>query len=161
MKALAGPAMLLVLVGGFAIHKWTSRNDSPSREFTDLELAAADAGHTGTCYALSTVLVANGVFGNATRTWSAPDSENENKWTLTVEQVQQGYNGPVHEFQKFTFERAGEQVRLTSVEASQGRPTEVAPNIDRLLEAPHGLNSTPVDRCLKQGGTGYKYPPSK
>ena len=159
MKALAGPAMLLVIFGGYGIHKWMSKDDAPSRDFTGLELAAAD--DRGTCYALSTVLVANGVFSNATRTWSAPDSENENKWMLTLEQVHQGYNGPVHVFQKLTFERAGEQVRLTSVEASKGQSTEIAAYIDGLLEAPHDLKSTPVDRCLGEKGSGYQYPPPK
>jgi hypothetical protein len=161
MRALAGPAMLLVMVGGFAIYKFTSKATAPPRAYTDLELAAGDAGHTGTCYALSTVLVANGVFGNALRTWSAPDQKNEDKWMLTLENVQQGYNGPVHVFQKFTFVRSGEQVRLDSVEASEGLPTEVAANIDKLLEAPHVRKSTPVDRCLAPGATGYQFPPHK
>lgn len=161
MKALAGPAMLLVLVGGYAIYKGVSKDEAPSREFTGLELAADDAGHSGTCYALSTVLVANGVFGGALRTWTAPEEDNENKWMLTLESVQQGYNGPVHQFQKFTFERDGEQMRLVAVESSKGLPTETAANIDRLLEAPHGLKSTPVDRCRADHATGYQYPPPK
>lgn len=161
MRALAGPAMLLVMVGGFAIYKFMGREATPPRAYTDLELAAGDAEHTGTCYALSTVLVANGVFGNPVRTWSAPDKKNDDKWLLTIESVQQAYKGPVHQFQKFTFVRSGEQVRLDSVEASEGLPTEIAANIDRLLEAPHGLKSTPVDRCLKDGATGYQFPPHK
>ena len=61
MKALAGPAMLLVIVGGFTIYKATSKDAVPSRDFTELELAADDEDHTGTCYSLSTVLIANGV----------------------------------------------------------------------------------------------------
>ena len=89
MRALAGPAMLLVIVGGFTIYKAMSKEDAPSREFTELELAADDEDHTGTCYSLSTVLIANGVFGNATRTWTAPDPDNENKWTLELENVRQ------------------------------------------------------------------------
>jgi len=151
--------MLLVMVGGFVVYKGMSKDDAPSRDFTELELAAGDAEHTGTCYALSTVLVANGVFGNALRTWTAPDKDNEAKWILTLESVQQGYQGPVHEFRKFTFEQVGQQVRLTSVEASKGLPTEIDANIDGLLEAPHGMNSTPVDRCAKAGAPGYQYPP--
>ena len=62
---------LLVIVGGFTIYKATSKDAVPSRDFTELELAADDEDHTGTCYSLSTVLIANGVFGDATRTWSA------------------------------------------------------------------------------------------
>jgi hypothetical protein len=161
MRALAGPAMLLVMVGGFATYKFMGKEATPSRAFTDLELAAGDADHTGTCYALSTVLVANGVFGNAVRSWSAPEKKNDDKWMLTVESVHQDYRGPVAQFQKFTFVRGGDQVRLDSVDASKGLPTGVAANIDRLLEAPHGLKSTPVDRCLKDGATGYQFPPPK
>src|SRR5262245_16703533 len=137
MRALAGPAMMLVLVGGFFLYKGMSKDGGPPREFTNLELAGGDAGDAGTCYALSTVLVANGVFGNAMRTWSSPDKHNEQKWMLTLESVEQGYNGPVHRFQKFTFEGSGELVRLASVEVSEGLPSEVKANIDRLLEAPH------------------------
>jgi len=93
MRPLAGPAMLLVMVGGFAIYKFMGKDPTPPRAFTELELASADTEHTGTCYALSTVLVANGVFGNAVRTWSAPDEKNDDKWTLTVESVQQAQLG--------------------------------------------------------------------
>ncbi len=153
--------MLLVMIGGYAVFRGTAGEDTPSRDFTGLELAADDAGHSGTCYALSTVLVANGVSGNTTRTWSAADKDNDDKWSLTLENVRQGYNGPEHQFQKFTFARAGEHVRLVSVDASKGLPIEVAVNIDRLLEAPHGLKSTPVDRCLRENAAGYQYPPAK
>jgi len=161
MKALAGPAMLLVIVGGFTIYKAMSKDPGPSREFTELELAADDDDHTGTCYALSTVLIANGVFGSATRTWSAPDPEDENRWDLELEVVRHGGNGPERLFQVFSFEKFGEQVRLVEVDASEELPTDVTENIDRLLEAPHHRKSTPVDRCLKDGGTGYQYPPKK
>jgi hypothetical protein len=156
MKSLAGPAMLLVVFGGLAIYRGMSKEDAPSRDYLELEFAGADADHTGSCYSLSTVLIANGVFGGATRTWK---SVSEDSWQLEVETVTQGYGGPVHEFQKFTFEKAGEQVRLTAVEASKGRPTDVAKNIDLLLEAPQGLRSTPVNRCQQQGATGYLFKP--
>ena len=161
MRALAGPAMLLAIVGGFTIYKAMSKEDVPSREFTELELAADDEDHTGTCYSLSTVLVANGVFGNALRTWSAPDPDNENKWTLEIENVRHGPNGPEHMFQRFTFEKFGEQVRLVDVEASEDLPTDITENIDRMLQAPHHRKSTATDRCLKDGGIGYQYPPPK
>jgi len=153
--------MLLVIAGGIIIYKAASKDDVPSRDFTELELAADDPDHTGTCYSLSTVLIANGVFGSVTRTWSLPDEHDEDKWMLRVENVRQESNGPVREFQDFTFEKVGEQVRLVSVDASAGYPTAVAENIDRLLEAPHARRSTPVDRCGKDGGTGYRFTPSK
>jgi hypothetical protein len=159
MKALAGPAMMLVLVGGYAIYKGVHHDDSPSRSFTELELAAADADHTGTCYALSTVLVANGMFGNIPRTWSLPDKRNHDRWMLTLENVRQGYNGPQNEFQKYEFERYGTTIRLVSVDASQGYPTDLDKNIDHLLEAAHDRRSTPVARCLGNDGHGYRFPP--
>jgi hypothetical protein len=153
--------MLLVVVGGFAVYRGLAADDAPSRDFIDLELAGPETRHGGTCYALSTVLIANGVSGNTTRTWTAPEQDNEDKWMLTLENVIQGYNGPEHRFQKFTFERGGEQVRLISVEASEGLPTGIEASIDRLLEAPHALKSTPVDRCQGASGAGYQYPPAK
>src|SRR4051812_32473859 len=161
MKALAGPAMMLVMIGGFVAYKAMHRADSPSLEFTEHELAADDADHTGTCYALSTVLVANGIFGNASRSWTAPEKGNKDKWTLVLENVVEGPKGPVHVFQNFTFEKSGEQLRLVKVEASDGYPTELGRNIDRLLEAAHERHSTAVDRCAKDGGTGYQFPPDR
>jgi hypothetical protein len=158
MKSLAGPAMLLVVAGGLAIYRGTSKEDAPSREYLELEFAGADAAHTGSCYSLGTVLIANGVFGATTRTWKAGG---EDVWTLGVENVTQSHSGPVHEFQNFTFEKSGVQVHLRSVEASKGRPTDVANNIDTLLEAAHGHRSTPVDRCQASGATGYRFTPRK
>ena len=160
MRAMAGPAMLLVMVGGFAIYKATSKESAPSRKFVELELASNDAYHTGTCYALSTVLVANGLFGNAARTWTAPEGARD-RWTIELENVVQGYSGPVREFQHFTFEKVGEQVRLVDVKASEGRRTELGWNIDELIAAAHARKSTPVDRCKEDGGSGYRYPPGK
>ncbi len=161
MKGIAGPVMLLVIVGGFTLYKSMSKEPAPSRDFTELEFAADDDDHTGTCYSLSTVLIANGVFGSATRTWTAPDPDNENKWDLEVEAVRQGAGGPERIYQIFTFEKFGEQVRLVEVDASEDLPVDITENIDRMLEAPHHRRSTPVDRCLKDGGTGYQYPPKK
>ncbi len=160
MRALAGPAMLLVIVGGFVVYRASSKEDAPSRDFASLELAAEDGDHTGTCYSLSTVLIANGVFGGAVRTWT-PDEKNEHRWSLTVENVRQDSNGPAHEFQKFTFEKFGQQVRLVDVDASKGFPTGIDENIDRLLQAPHARKSTPIDRCSRDGGTGHQFPPRK
>ena len=154
MRALAGPAMLLVVIGGFALYRNLSKETAPSRNFVELEFAGADADHTGTCYSLSTVLIANGAFGRATRTWTAAGKDT---WTLNLERVEQAYNGPVHEFQTFTFEKAGTQVRLTNVDASPGFSTDVKQNIDKLLEAPNGMHSTPVDRCIDTNATGYRF----
>ena len=151
--------MLLVMAGGYAIYRGVAREDTPSRKFIELELAANDADHTGTCYSLGSVLIADGVSGKIVRTWTAPEKENPDKWMLTLEGVHQGYNGPQSEFQKFTFARFGETIRLVSMDASKGIPTDLDANIDRLLEGPHGLRSTPVDRCLKGNGAGYQYPP--
>ena len=152
--------MLLVMVGGFIAYKTMSKEAAPSRDFVGLELAAEDEDHSGTCYSLSTVLVANGIFGNALRTWT-PHENDERKWTLMIESIRQDSNGPAREFQEFTFEKFGQQVRLVDVDASEGYPTEVAENIDRLLQAPHARKSTPIDRCLEDGGTGYQFPPRK
>jgi hypothetical protein len=159
MKPLAGPAMLLVVVGGCVIYRGCAGEKTPSREFTGLELSANDVDHTGTCYSLSSVLIADGVSGKTVRTWTRPEKDNPDKWTLTLEAVRQGYNGPRSEFQKFTFARIGKTVHLVSVEASEGIPADVDANIDRLLEGPHGMRSTPVDRCLNGNGTGYQFPP--
>ena len=154
MRALAGPAMLLVLAGGFALYRSMTREAGPSREFVELEFGGANVEHTGSCYSLSTVLIANGVFGGAPRTWTAAGKDG---WMLGLENITQGYGGPVHEFQNFTFEKAGKQVRLKSVEASKGRPTDVDKNVDMLLEAPNERHSKPVDRCLEPGAMGYRY----
>jgi hypothetical protein len=153
--------MLLVIVGGIFVYRMTSKDEAPPRDFAELELAADDAEHTGTCYSLSTVLIANGVYGQVPRSWSRPNERQEDRWTLRLENVVQAPNGPVREFQDFTFEKVGPQVRLVSVDASAGYPTDVAENIDRLLAAPHRRRSTPVDRCLEDGGTGYRFTPAR
>jgi len=154
MRALAGPAMLLVIVGGFMIYRSASKQDAPSRAFTELELAGPESASLGSCYSLSTVLIANGVFGNALRTWTAAGKD---KWTLGLENVQQGYGGPVHVFRKFTFEKSADQVKLRSVDASKDASTDIDKNIDELLLAPNMRKSTPVDRCQKDGAAGYRF----
>jgi len=157
MRALAGPAMLLVMVGGFLVFRLTSKEDAPSRDFTALEFSGADADHTGTCYSLDTILIANRQ-GDAVRTWTSP---RDDVWTLKIENVVGGYSGPVHIFQTYTFEKHDQQVRLTSVDASKGLPTEIAQNIDTLLEGPKAWRSTPIDRCLEPGATGYLFEPRR
>ena len=153
--------MLLVVFGGFAWYRLAGAEDVPARAFTELEFAASDSDHTGTCYALSTVLIANGVNGNSVRTWNQPDKNNDGEWMLTLESVSHGPGGPAHVFQKFTFARHGEQIWLVAVDASRGLPTDIDPNIDRLLERPHELQSTPVDRCRATGVRGYQFPPQR
>lgn len=151
--------MLLVVVGGFGLWKAMSRDDVPSHQFMELELAAHDPPGTGTCYSLNTVLIANGALSDTARTWSAPQGSRGDEWTLLMESVHQGYNGPVRDFQKFSFLRHGEQVQLVSVDASQGHPSEIGATIDELLQAPHARGSTPVDRCRLPNASGYQFPP--
>ena len=146
--------MLLVMVGGFLIFRLASKEEAPSRKFTELEFAGADADHTGSCYSLSTVLIANRAYENASRTWTAP---RDDAWTLTVDAVVQGHGGPVRWFQKLTFEKNAEQARLVQVEASENIDTSLKHNIDELLAAPRSLRSTPVDRCLQPGAKGYLF----
>jgi hypothetical protein len=154
MRALAGPAMLLVMAGTYLAYHLSSKEDAPSREFTELEFAGADEEHTGSCYSLSTVLIANRAFSGAVRTWSSPRKD---EWTLALDSIVQGNGGPLQISQKFTFEKSGEQVRLVWVEASEKMPTDLKLNIDALLENPRALNSTPVERCQKEGATGYLF----
>jgi len=158
MRALAGPATLLVIVGGFAIFRMTSTEEAPSRDFTELEFAGADGDHTGSCYSLSTVLIANRAYNDASRTWTSP---RDDAWTLMLDAVVQGNGGPVRWFRKFTFEKHAEQVRLVHVEASENFDTRLGHSIDELLEAPRARRSTPVDRCLQPGATGYLFAPRR
>jgi hypothetical protein len=154
MRALAGPASLLVIVGGFLAWHMLSGEDSPDREFTGLELAGPGPDYQGTCYSLSTVFIANGIFGNVPRTWK---KERDDAWTLTLERVAQGNGGPMREYASWTFEEHGDSLRLAQVAASKGFPQDIAGSIDQLLLAPNARRSTPVDRCLEQRGTGYGF----
>ena len=43
------------------------------------------------------------------------------------------------------------------VEASEGLPQEPAASLAHLLSAPNAMHSTPVDRCLEPGATGFLY----
>ena len=131
MRALAGPAMLLVMVGGYLIYHLSSKEDAPSREFTNLEFAGADEDHTGSCYSLDTVLFASRAFNKAARTWTSP---REDTWTLTLDDVVQGYAGPQSIFQKFTFEKQG--VNQDGKVVGRFRATGVRPKVsERLLAA--------------------------
>jgi len=47
MRALAGPAMMLVIAGGYLVYHLSSKEDAPSRDFTELEFAGDDYKHTG------------------------------------------------------------------------------------------------------------------
>ena len=156
MRALAGPAMLLVLIGGYGAYRCSAAPATPPRAFLDLELAGADPDHTGSCYSLSTVVVANLAFSSVMATWQAAGEE---AWTLSLEDVSQGIGGPTHVYQRFTFRENAEQVRLIAVAASEGQSTEVGANIDALLAAPNERRSTTVERCLEAGATGYRFKP--
>jgi hypothetical protein len=158
MRSLAGPAMLLVLVGGFAVHRYLSREDAPSHSFTELELAGADERQTGSCYSLATVLITNRTNDGSARTWSKSD---DGAWTLLIDEIVQGYNGPARVYRKYTFARFGDQVRLVAVDGSKGTDMTIKHHVDELLEMPHGLRSTPVDRCLEPGATGYQFVPRR
>jgi hypothetical protein len=146
--------MLLAIVGGFALYRHSAAPKAPPREFLDLELAGADDDFTGSCYALSTVIVASTAFSNAMVTWK---SAGDDSWTLSLDDVVSGSGGPVHVFRHLTFRQYGDQVRLESVDASEEWDDDVGANIDALLEAPNERRSTPVDRCHEAGATGYRY----
>ena len=154
MRALAGPAMMLVIAGGYLVYHLSSKEDAPSRDFTELEFAGADYQHTGSCYSLRTVLNTNRFFSDATRSWSSP---REDAWTLALDSIVQGNGGPTQISQKFTFEKDGNQVHLASVEASERLPTDLKTNVDALLESPRALRSTPIERCQKEDATGYLF----
>jgi hypothetical protein len=64
-------------------------------------------------------------------------------------------------FQKYTFEKFGDQVRLVAMEASKGLDTELAHSVDALLESPNERHSTPIERCQQPGATGYHYVPRR
>lgn len=154
MRALAGPAMLLVMAGAYLAYHLSSKEDAPPRDFMELELAGADDVHSGSCYSLSTVLIANRAFNGAVRTWTSPHAD---AWTLALDNIVQGNGGPTQVSQKFTFEKQANQVRLVTVEASEGIPTDVKLNIDELLEGPRALRSTPIERCQREGAAGYLF----
>ena len=158
MRALAGPAMMLVMVGGFLAYRLSSDEKAPSRDFLELEFAGADSGHTGSCYSLSTVLIANRPFGGEARTWT---STGKNSWTLLLDDVVQANGSPVRVYQKFTFEKHDERVRLVSMETSDNLDSDLKRNIDELVTVPKARHSTPVDRCLEPGATGYLFVPKR
>lgn len=152
MRAIAGPAMLLLIVLAFTAYRMMHKPDSPPREFTDLELSLP--GEDGSCYSLSTVFIANGVFGKTPRTWK---STGDDAWQLTVERVVQNYNGPARDYSTWSFEKHGKAVELVKVDASAGNPQDPRASLDDLLSAPNALHSTPVERCQDAGATGYKF----
>src|SRR6476659_3790110 len=123
--------MSLLVVLAFTGYRLMHKPHEPPREFTDLELSLP--GEAGSCYALETTLVANGLFGQTPRTWK---NTGEDEWQLTVERVVQGYNGPARDFATWTFEKHGKAVELTKIEASAGRPNEPTAALDELLRAP-------------------------
>ena len=158
MRPLAGPAMMLVMVGGFLAYRLASADDSPPRSVTKLEFAGADDDHTGTCYSFDTILFAHRFGSTAVRTWTSPS---KNVWVLLADDVVQSNGGPVRDFQKFTFEKIGEQVQLTAVDTSKGHVHEVDENIDELIGTAQVRGATPIDRCLEPGATGYHFKPKR
>lgn len=154
MRALAGPVMLLVVVGGIGLYRALATPEEPPRSFLDLELSGADPARTGSCYSLSTVLIANLAFSPALREWKAA---HDNAWTLSLEDIHQTAAGPLHVFQRFTFEQRAERVELVKVEATEGVNTDPGDTIDALLGPPNERGSTPVERCLGADATGYLF----
>jgi hypothetical protein len=67
----------------------------------------------------------------------------------------------VRAYQQFTFEQRGELVHLVKVETSASFDPGLERNIDELIVAPNSLHSTPVDRCLAPGATGYRFVPRR
>ena len=152
--------MLLVIVGGFLVYpRARPKEEAPSREFTELEFAGADDDHTGSCYSLSTVLIANRLVQQRVAHLDAP---RDDAWTLMLDDVVQGNGGPVRVFQKFTFEK----LRRHRCGSSSWKPPK---DIDTDLERKHRraaggterAQSTPVDRCLEPGATGYHFVPRR
>jgi hypothetical protein len=158
MRPLAGPAMMLVMAVGFVVYRMASKEEAPSREFLELEFAGADGAHTGSCYSLSTVLIANRSNAGEARTWT-PTREDE--WTLLLDDLVPGNGGPVRVYRKFTFQKNGGLVRLVAVETSENLDSNLARNIDELVTAPNSLRSTPSDRCLEPGAKGYLFAPRR
>ena len=148
--------MMLVMVVGFVAYRLSSQDEAPPRDFLELEFAGADGAHTGSCYSLSTVLIAGRPQGDGTRTWTPAG---EDAWTLLLDDVVQGNGGPVRMFQKFDFEKHGDLVRLVRVETSENLDPDLKRNIDELVSMPKARRSTPVDRCLEPGATGYLFVP--
>lgn len=152
MRAIAGPAVALTIALGLLAYHALSPRDAPERAFTELELSLP--GREGSCFSLSTTLIANGIFGKTPRTWK---QAGDDSWQLTVESLAQGYAGPVREFSSWTFEKHGKEVELVGVEASPGRPQTPEASLTDLLAAPNARRSTPVDRCREPGASGYLY----
>jgi hypothetical protein len=152
MRALAGPAMLLVIAGGIGLYRYNSAPTSPPRDFLDLEFAGNE--ELGSCYSLSTVIVANMIFNSSLVKWQ-PDGDRT--WVLSLDDVQESGRGPVHVYQHYTFRQDGDLAHLVFVDASEGQNTDVTANIDALLQAPNERRSTPVDRCQDPGAEGYHF----
>jgi len=152
MRALAGPAVALTIAIGFLAYRATSSEAVPSRKFTDLELSVP--GQEGSCYSLGTVLVADRIFDNSTRSWK---KIGDDEWQLTKERVIQGYGGPSREFSTLTFEKRGKAVELTAVQASPGQPQDPESTLEQLLSEPNDRHSTPVERCNEPGASGYLF----
>jgi hypothetical protein len=153
MRFVPGMVVGLVFALAFVLYRTFGDTEAaPPRDFLELELAAADDQHTGTCYSLSTVLIANTVgYSNATISWHRVDRDT---WTRRNEELLQSYAGPTVQWQSFTFKRENEQIVPIAHDAAPDPvpPLDVA--IDRLLEAPIARRSTRIDRCLK-GEVGY------
>jgi hypothetical protein len=152
MRALAGPAVALTIAIGLLVVRAHSKNDAPPREFTELE--ASLAGEDGSCYSLSTILIANRLFGSTLRTWK---KVGDDAWEITLEAVVAGRGGPTRQYWSGTFEKRGSTAVLVKVESSPGNSPDPVSSLDGLLVEPNGMHSTPVARCTGAGATGYHF----
>jgi hypothetical protein len=152
MRALAGPAMLLVIAGGIGLYRYNSAPTAPPRDFLDLEFAGNE--DLGSCYSLSTVIVANMIFNSSVMKW---ERDGDDTWVLSLDEVQDSGRGPVLVYQHYTFRQQGDRAHLVFIDASEGQNTDLAANIDALLQAPNERRSTPVDRCKDPDAEGYHF----
>jgi hypothetical protein len=153
MRFVPGTVLASVIVLAFLAYRLFGATDTaPPRDFLELELLAADNEHTGTCYSLSTVLIANTIgYSNATVSWHrvVPDT-----WTRRSEEMVQSTRGPTHVWQSITFRRENERILPVAHDSAPDPGPTLVDAIDQLLHAPIERGSTRVQRCLA-GGASY------
>ena len=154
MRALAGPAMLAVIVGGFFITKQCSAEKIPPRDFTALEFTGVD--ESGTM-----------LFAEYDPRRQSPHERIDEHVGIAARrnvaaEARIGGAGiwrppaPVPHVDV----RAVRRARASRLGRRVEEPANtIQSNIDDLLDAPTSLRSTPVDRCGKNGGAGYRYKP--
>lgn len=156
MKFVAGPAAIIVIVGGMAIYRWMQDDPpKPPPQFLDAELVATDEDETPTCFSLGVVLTANfALRHDLLPRWTAVSAD---KWRFQLDEIGGTGAEGAHAWFSYTFEKYGDQIFLDSVANSREDDPSVEAAMNELLRAPTEFKSTPVERCAK-GGTGYKPP---